>query len=96
MVTARVLDNLIPRSFSSSMLSGTWSVMVRLSTLSVNSTCGQTRWIAVVNVGNNAEISDIFAGHQVFLKSFQILQTVPVFFIYAGRTRRYEPHTIYS
>ena len=48
---------------------------------------------AVVNVGNNAEISDIFAGHQVSSKSFQILQTVP-FSLYTRGTRRARPHTI--
>ena len=48
--------------------------------------------LAVVDVGNNAEVADVFAGHQVSSKSFQISQIVP-FSLYTRGTRRARPHT---
>ena len=48
---------------------------------------------AVVDVGNNAEVADVFAGHQVSSKSFQISQILP-FSLYTRGTRRASPQTI--
>jgi len=48
---------------------------------------------AVVDVGNNAEVADVFAGHQVSSKSFQISQMLP-FSLYTRGTRRARPQRI--
>ena len=48
---------------------------------------------AVVDVCNNAEVADVFAGHQVSSKSFQISQILP-FSLYTRGTRRANPQTI--
>ena len=48
---------------------------------------------AVVDVGNNAEVADVFAGHQVSSKSFQISQILP-FSLYTRGTRRARPQRI--
>ena len=48
---------------------------------------------AVVDVCDNAEVADVFAGHQVSSKSFQISQILP-FSLYTRGTRRASPQTI--
>ena len=46
-----------------------------------------------VDVCDNAEVADVFAGHQVSSKSFQISQILP-FSLYTRGTRRASPQTI--
>ena len=48
--------------------------------------------LAVVDVGNNAKVADVLAGHQVSSKLFQISQILP-FSLYTRGTRRARPHT---
>ena len=48
--------------------------------------------LAVVDVGDNAKVADVFAGHQVSSKLFQISQILP-FSLYTRGTRRARPHT---
>ena len=46
----------------------------------------------MVDVGNNAKVADVLAGHQVSSKLFQISQILP-FSLYTRGTRRARPHT---